>query len=681
MELMMHRTGDTRSGAAAQDVCLISMPFAALERPSLALGILKAGAEEAGLRVRCLYPVFDYAERIGLATYCRVVDTAPDTNLGDWLFAGSAFPDHRLRQSAYLNLVDPSSLAPWAHLRSTEFRHTLWELRLQADRLVHDTAVAAVATGARIIGCTSVFQQQGASLALLRAVKQLDPSVWTLLGGANCEASMGMAVQQSFAWVDCVVSGEADLLFPDLCRTLLRTPRTHGAQPTLPEGVLGPYGRHAAASTAVDPPRARVDVLDACPTPDFTEYFDTLARSPLRRWIYPALPVETSRGCWWGQTHHCTFCGLNGGNMAYRTKSSQRVLDELRALNERYGTQRIHVVDNILSRDHMKTVIPSLAQAGAPYSMFYETKANLTEEELEQLANAGVTRIQPGIESLTLGALRLMRKGTTPVTNLQLLRRARRQGVFVTWNFLWQLPGDEVDWYAEVAEWLPLVVHLQAPNSLVPVRFDRFSPYHQRPADYGLTLKPTRGLRCIYPVDDDTLANLAYYFDDHGRPVERLLKAADPRARAFESRIIDWMTIWGHVRCARPDVPPPPRLEMVIGSAGIDVVDTRPGARSAHLRLEGLDAEVLQHCDTAPSRSRLNSDLRARGGGPSPGAIGAALDRLRGLGLILELDDRLLALPTLPPLRAYVDVSEYPGGYVLRDFRTAGELRSAVAWQ
>ena len=45
----------------------------------------------------------------------------------------------------------------------------------------------------------------GLSLALLRRVKELDPSVVTMLGGANCEAEMGWAAIRAFPWVDFVV--------------------------------------------------------------------------------------------------------------------------------------------------------------------------------------------------------------------------------------------------------------------------------------------------------------------------------------------------------------------------------------------------------------------------------------------------------------------------------------------
>jgi magnesium-protoporphyrin IX monomethyl ester (oxidative) cyclase len=61
------------------------------------------------------------------------------------------------------------------------------------------------------------------------------------------------------------------------------------------------------------------------------------------------LLLETSRGCWWGAKQHCTFCGLNGGAMAFRSKSAERVVEEIRYLRDRYGVESLSVVDNILT--------------------------------------------------------------------------------------------------------------------------------------------------------------------------------------------------------------------------------------------------------------------------------------------------------------------------------------------
>ena len=65
-----------------------------------------------------------------------------------------------------------------------------------------------------------------------------------------------------------------------------------------------------------------------------------------------------------------------------------------------------------------------------------------------------------------------------------------------------------------VATWLPAIFHLEPPQGVPPVRYDRFSPYHDRPQDYGLSLVPNRAYRLVYPVAEEMLRGLAYCFED-----------------------------------------------------------------------------------------------------------------------------------------------------------------------
>jgi magnesium-protoporphyrin IX monomethyl ester (oxidative) cyclase len=62
--------------------------------------------------------------------------------------------------------------------------------------------------------------------------------------------------------------------------------------------------------------------LDGLPYPTFDDYFAQLRTTSFAKRVLPALVMETSRGCWWGAKHHCTFCGLNAEGMAFRSKSA-----------------------------------------------------------------------------------------------------------------------------------------------------------------------------------------------------------------------------------------------------------------------------------------------------------------------------------------------------------------------
>ena len=71
-----------------------------------------------------------------------------------------------------------------------------------------------------IVGFTSTFQQNLASLAMAKEIKRRAPHIITVFGGANFEGVMGVELHRQFPSVDIVCSGEADDIFPELVRRL-----------------------------------------------------------------------------------------------------------------------------------------------------------------------------------------------------------------------------------------------------------------------------------------------------------------------------------------------------------------------------------------------------------------------------------------------------------------------------
>ena len=228
----------------------------------------------------------------------------------------------------------------------------------------------------------------------------------------------------------------------------------------------------------------------------------------------PTLLVETARGCWWGERSHCTFCGLNGATMTFRSKSPERVVEEFTHLRDRYGVRSFSVVDDILDMQYFKTVVPMLAEAELGLELFWEIKANLTARHVRELRDAGVIWVQPGVESLNDHVLDLMRKGTTAFKNIELLKWCKEYGVKPLWNFLYGFPGETADDYAESIELIHSIWHLDAPTGYGPVRLDRFSPYHQDPEGFGMTnVRPMAPFTILYPFDVETVMEIAYYFE------------------------------------------------------------------------------------------------------------------------------------------------------------------------
>jgi len=460
--------------------------------------------------------------------------------------------------------------------------------------------------------------------------------------------------------VDYVVSGEADGLIADLCRLALDRGR-EVAPEELPRGVLGPRHREIARAPL---PRALFNDLDSLPTPDFDDYFATLAASPLQPNIRPGLPLETSRGCWWGAVHQCTFCGLNGTSLGYRAKSPARVLAELDELEDRYHLTDFEAVDNILDMGYYKTLLPALAGRGRPRRIFYEIKANLTRAGVQGLVQAGVTWVQPGIESLHSDVLKLMDKGIGGWQNLQLLKWARASGLRLSWSMLWGFPGEKDDWYTDMASWLPALEHLQPPASTPRIRYDRYSVYHEQAQRLGLVLFPVGAMSLVYPVGPADLDDLAYFFTTEPgagplRYIEDLKEeiTKNPGITALVQAARDWGAAYGSGR----------RPVLTMDDYGDDLVitDTRTCARSGRHVLSGLARAIYLACDAAPRRDRLPAVLE-RDFGLSAGEdeLAEITGPLLADRLVLELDGRLVSLALPSPVPAYPDYTQFPGGYV-----------------
>lgn len=670
------------------DVCLVLMPYADIERPSLGLGVLKAALQEQGLSTTVLYPNLWCAEAIGLDAYNIICQSPVSSQLGEWTFSGLAFPDFQPDHSAYFDMALKPALMPLSQtgrpseVRLADYQKLLWTIRQWTPRFIERVVKAVLKLQPRIVGCSSTFQQHCPSLALLRRIRELDPDIITMLGGANCEGPMGQATHTAFPWVDYVVSGEADQLLGDLCHKLLAQGRDLPLG-ELPYGVIGPAHRHhvpltLAMNGAKPPaPRAIVQNMDQIPIPDFDDYFATLHALSISACIKPALAVETSRGCWWGQTHHCTFCGLNGSGMGYRSKSSQRVLDELAHLAERYGVTKFQVADNILDLHYLDTLLPALAALAKPYLLFYEVKANLKREQMVKLAAAGIRSIQPGIESLHDSILKLLDKGNNTLMNIQLLKWAAELGIYVHWSFLANVPGEQDEWYAEVVEWLPLVSHLQPPMSLSQIRYDRFSPYHQRPADYGLKIRPYRTYSYIYPSPPEILGELAYFFEDNLDSNHANIDLPQsithrPGLNALKIGLETWCADWRQADAPKER----PVLSMVDSGTHLTLTDTRPCAVDRQFTLSGLAYTIYKACDQALTPQALVQALRPSG--CSWADIEPVVAELCRRKLLLALNDRLLSLAVKEPAQPLL--TDHPGGEVnLLEYIRLRKLATMVA--
>ena len=467
-----------------KDVALVHMPYGPLTRPSMALGLLKSYLLERNLSTHIWDGNFIFAERIGLDYYQGLANNERNF-LGEWTFARAAFPERAKEHDQFLNDVIDKRQTSFASFEQDDAFALFRAARLQAELFIKELADMILDQKPRIVGCGSMFEQQCASLAILKELKTRDPNIVTIIGGANLEGTMGEAAFRCFPYLDYVVSGEADGLIGELCETILQ----QGVfDPPFPEGVLGPADRDSCAKTAlriasesVPRPIGRPQVVDMNQTaiPNYDDYFKWLRSSSLAPYITPVQSLESSRGCWWGEKNHCTFCGLNGEGMNFRSKSADRIMEEIETLSERHNVLEFSTTDNILPQHylHKGAFVDRVIESKKNYEFFYETKANLKRHQIERMAKAGILAIQAGLESLSDDILKLMRKGTTGAINIHLLRLNSEYGIQIAWNHLYGIIGETDEMYMKLTKNLPLFFHLPSPDNSGFISYDRFSPY------------------------------------------------------------------------------------------------------------------------------------------------------------------------------------------------------------
>ena len=224
-------------------------------------------------------------------------------------------------------------------------------------------------------------------------------------------------------------------------------------------------------------------------------------------------------------------------------------------------------------------------------------RRTLKRDQVELLSQAGVKWIQPGIESLDDRVLALIGKGNSGMMNVQLLKWASECGIHTSWNMLCGFPGESDDWYAEMAEWLPAIFHLQPPSGLIRVRYDRFSPYHMRPEEYAITLTPSRAYSYIYPLSRDALMRLAYSFEDSGQQshIHRSIPIG-PGQNALTAMVQQWNDAWRFS---------PPQLYVDDLGQRLRVTDTRPCATSRDRTIADVEATVYRFCDSVQTPATL----------------------------------------------------------------------------
>lgn len=580
-------------------VSLINPPFANRNYPSLALGLLKSCLVQHGHQVNVYYANLLYAELIGVDAY-DTLSIGHCEQKGEQVFTQLLHPD-REKDFEFAEYIRQS-------LPLNEFM----ALVKHAENFLDTIAKQVLVGKPDIIGITSTLLQRQAALALAKKIRQLDATVDIVMGGADCETPMGEELLRNYPFLDDVFHGDAEVSFVEYVNHFDETKETRS-------DVNGISFRTKVSQEIVTRPRASPTILDNIPVPDYTDFIieTRLFGQVSDTW---QLPYETSRGCWWGEKHHCTFCGLNGQQIKYRLKSTEIIKEQLVILRSRHGPRQVVFTDNIISYDSVRTILPEIGKIDG-FRYFFETKANLKKSDLEIFKTNFVTAIQPGIERLNTQALKLMNKGVSAKQNIYLLKFADEFNIEILWNYIYGFPREDSDSLTDEIKLIKKLRSLPPPYSHSRVRVDRYSPLFDEGTKHGIVVGAPTGRDKWLPFPLDSRTRMAYFFDFSYTGEDEL-----------ENNSL-WEQLASEIDMWKKQYRPKSLTYSVKGSSVI-ILDNRPMMEAREIKISGRLAEVFLKC---------KEGLHVR----ECGAIQEELEILFECEVAVKIDNHIISLPIL----------------------------------
>nr|WP_300150720.1 RiPP maturation radical SAM C-methyltransferase [Propionicimonas sp.] len=408
-------------------------------------------------------------------------------------------------------------------------------------------------------------------------------------GGSALDDIMGKAFFTRFPEFDAVLQGEAESNWADFLRSLDQDWR-NADTPGLVRRVRGTV----TANPSTIP--GRLWKL----SPGSFEPYISQRRS--LRWDGPlVLPAESSRGCWWADVNRCTFCAVDPAAHPYRTQDPDYLADTVSREFRHHRPLQIALTDSCMPRGEDSDVLTALRARPevTDWNLYYEVKSTLRRRQLEQFRTAGITEVQPGIESFSSDTLRDFGKGANLLQHVNFLKWCKFYGIAVTYPILYGAPTETALRLQNMATLIERIVHLPPPVQLNRLRMYRGSGYwHMRDQLEFEDIEPLACDQLGYDADGDAIEDLVFSFN------YRLDRAdAVEYAHSLEllrERVEKWQTSY-------------PTSDLVYADSGAAMVVTRVEHGSAQLQVidDPLAMAVLRGCEEVALLARLRTRLAA----------------------------------------------------------------------
>ena len=158
----------------AVQVLFVNMPFGSI-RPAIGVSLLKGHLKRMGIASEVLYLNLRYAERHGKEFFHAVADLSPpEALIGEWIFSECVFEGRGGTSRDFLEAVR-GRYRPWMRHGEDAFFNELRRAHEAAAAFLEECVAAVDWAAYDVVGFTTNFTQNLASLALALRIKQRYP--------------------------------------------------------------------------------------------------------------------------------------------------------------------------------------------------------------------------------------------------------------------------------------------------------------------------------------------------------------------------------------------------------------------------------------------------------------------------------------------------------------------------
>lgn len=283
-----------------------------------------------------------------------------------------------------------------------------------------------------IVCCTLYLWNVERTLHILRMARKAHPTLRMILGGPEIDFHHPFLFKSLVP--DVAVVGEGEGVFAQIVGALCSDKRTNFATVGWKKGHRYEWGKSRVHA---------LDLGDCMPPPEDPFWIPDENGTGY---------LETGRGC----PLSCTYCRYPHLRRRMSFLSPMEVTERVRVLSD-HGAREIRFVDPMLNANpHFGLILKSLAGMNGSSSVrfFAELRAEtLAPDEIGLLAKAGFGQIEAGVQSLNPHVLHLVRRPARRVRLEENLRRMISEGLEVTIDLMYGLPGQGTEDIVESIQW------------------------------------------------------------------------------------------------------------------------------------------------------------------------------------------------------------------------------------